>query len=232
MGISCASEVFTEEIRKLLLNLDNCLNMTDDILIYGKTRREHHYSLLKVLSWLELSGLTPNKAKCKFYQKEVVFSAWSSARRASGPQRTDAELCGMPARLRMWRTWEVFGFVQLAVHQRPMQAEWAAVEAPEIGWGMAMDGTEFEEKAFNQVKKSISEKAMAYFNKDWGFTSAFPPPSEIYIKSYFIRFVSARGFQIYMWNYALTHITEVMGVQSSINIRGDPYRFFEMFFHI
>jgi len=39
-----------------------------------------------------------------------------------------------------------------------------------------MDGTEFEEKAFNQVKKSISEKAMAYFNKDWGFTSAFPPP--------------------------------------------------------
>ncbi len=27
--------------------------------------------------------------------------------------------------------------------------------------------TEFEEKAFNQVKKSISEKAMAYFNKDW-----------------------------------------------------------------
>ncbi len=58
----------------------------------------------------------------------------------------------------------------------------------------------------------------------------YSDPREICIESYFIRFVLARGFQIYMWNLALTHITAVMGVQSSENNRGDPYRFFDFFF--
>ena len=58
MGVSCASEIFTEEVRKVLLGLSGQLNMTDDILVYGKTREEHHRNLMGVLDRLEEKGVT------------------------------------------------------------------------------------------------------------------------------------------------------------------------------
>jgi len=60
----------------------------------------------------------------------------------------------------------------------------------------------------------------------------YSDPREICIETHLTLFASARGFQIYRWNLALTHITEVMGVQSSKNNRGDPYRFFDFFSHM
>ena len=49
MGISCASEIFTEAIRSKLADLPGQLNMTDDILVFGKTPAEHNHNLLRVL---------------------------------------------------------------------------------------------------------------------------------------------------------------------------------------
>ncbi len=168
MGISCASEVFTEEIRKLLLDLDNCLNMTDDILIYGKTRREHHYSLLKVLSRLELSGLTLNKAKCKFYQKKVVFFGMKFSEKGIGPTEDrcralwDASAPENVKDLRSFLCSVLYSSRFIKDLCKLSEPLWKLLRSGEV-WRW----TEFEEKAFNQVKKSISEKAMAYFNKDW-----------------------------------------------------------------
>jgi len=46
----------------------------------------------------------------------------------------------------------------------------------------------------------------------WRAALAYSDPREICIESYLIRFVSAKGFQIYRLHYALTHITEVIGI--------------------
>ena len=53
MGISCASEIFTEAIRVRLADLPGQLNMTDDVLVFGKTAEEHHKNLIAVLTRLE-----------------------------------------------------------------------------------------------------------------------------------------------------------------------------------
>ena len=47
--------------------------MTDDILIHGKGRSEHHRNLMAVLEYLEESGLTLNLNKCEFYMDEITF---------------------------------------------------------------------------------------------------------------------------------------------------------------
>ena len=65
MGISCASEIFSEHIRKLLADIPGQINMTDDILVFGKTREEHHKSLMAVLTRLEENGVTLNLSKCQ-----------------------------------------------------------------------------------------------------------------------------------------------------------------------
>ena len=73
MGISSASEKFTETIRCILASCNGALNMTDDILVYGRTENEHNENLLNVLRTLEEAGLTVNSDKCAFYKDEVVF---------------------------------------------------------------------------------------------------------------------------------------------------------------
>jgi hypothetical protein len=74
MGISCASEIFTETIRVLLERCPGQINMTDDILVYGKDQEEHQQNLMAVSqSVLEDSGLTVNADKCEFYKSEIRF---------------------------------------------------------------------------------------------------------------------------------------------------------------
>jgi hypothetical protein len=73
MGIAGATEMFTEAIRILLLGLPGRINMTDDILVYGETKKAHQRNLLAVLKRLEDAGLTLNIDKCQFYKTELTF---------------------------------------------------------------------------------------------------------------------------------------------------------------
>ena len=40
-GFSCAPEIFQNEIRQTLEGLNATLNISDDIIVHGKTREEH-----------------------------------------------------------------------------------------------------------------------------------------------------------------------------------------------
>lgn len=73
MGISCASEVFTEGLRNILLGCEGQLNMTDDILVYGKDQEEHDRNLMRVLRRLQDAGLTAHPGKCEFFKSELTF---------------------------------------------------------------------------------------------------------------------------------------------------------------
>ena len=98
MGISSASEIFTETIRSLLADCPGQLNMTDDVLVYGDTEEEHQTNLMRVLARLEECGITLNMDKCAFYRNEVTFFGLSSARPASRPHTTAAAHCARPRR--------------------------------------------------------------------------------------------------------------------------------------
>jgi hypothetical protein len=73
MGISCASEEFSEHIRRVLEGIIGQVNMTDDVLIHGANEHEHQQALLSTLKKLEDAGLTLNLEKCEFYKEEVKF---------------------------------------------------------------------------------------------------------------------------------------------------------------
>jgi len=168
MGISCASEIFTEEIRKLLLDIKNQLNMTDDVLIYGRTRREHHESLMKVLQRLEDRGLTLNRKKCKFYKKKVVFFGMLFSEDGIGPTEDRCRAlkeASIPVNAKDLRSflcsmlWSARFVKDLCRLSDPL---WKLLRA-----GTVWRWTEVEQQAFENVKTSITTKCMAYFNKDW-----------------------------------------------------------------
>ena len=41
MGVHCASEIFQSEIKKALKDLKGVNNIADNILVHGKSRKEH-----------------------------------------------------------------------------------------------------------------------------------------------------------------------------------------------
>ncbi|KAK9709357.1 RNase H-like domain found in reverse transcriptase [Popillia japonica] len=67
------AEIFQDIIRQTLLGIPQVLNISDDILIYGRTQEEHDMSLRKVLNILKEKRLTINLSKCVFNKAEVKF---------------------------------------------------------------------------------------------------------------------------------------------------------------
>ena len=65
-GISSAPEHFQRRMSTLLEGIDGVVCLMDDILIHGTTQDEHD-------SRLEAAGVTLNKEKCEFSQKQVPF---------------------------------------------------------------------------------------------------------------------------------------------------------------
>lgn len=72
-GINSASEIFQDSIRQVLSNIPGVINVSDDILIYGKAVPEHNQALLRVLERLKQCNLTLNPNKCVFSVNKIHF---------------------------------------------------------------------------------------------------------------------------------------------------------------
>ena len=72
-GIHSASEVFQVEVANIIAGLKGCMNLQDDIIIWGRTRDEHDENLRKVMERILESGLKLNKNKCVFGVTEMTF---------------------------------------------------------------------------------------------------------------------------------------------------------------
>ena len=72
-GVSSASEIFQHAIGRALSGIDGVKNMSDDIIVYGKTKAEHDRNLRKVFIRLRESHITLNRKKCEFNCTELKF---------------------------------------------------------------------------------------------------------------------------------------------------------------
>ena len=72
-GVSSASEIFQHAIARALSGIDGVKNMSDDIIVYGKTKAEHDRNLRNVFIRLRESNITLNRKKCEFNFTELKF---------------------------------------------------------------------------------------------------------------------------------------------------------------
>ncbi len=72
-GVSSAPEIYRHIIQQILQGCPGVRNISDDIIVFGKTRHEHDQNLEKVLQRLQNAGLTLNQDKCIFGVSNVTF---------------------------------------------------------------------------------------------------------------------------------------------------------------
>lgn len=72
-GITSAPEIFQPKMTDLLRGIEGVEVIIDDILIHGKTRKEHDRRLDTVLRRIQDSGLKLNREKCEFRKIEIEY---------------------------------------------------------------------------------------------------------------------------------------------------------------
>ena len=71
-GMSSAAEIFQNVIRETLEGTDGAKNISDDILVFGKSH-EHDQNLTAVFQRLREKDLTLNKSKCEYSKDKLEF---------------------------------------------------------------------------------------------------------------------------------------------------------------
>ena len=72
-GINSAPEVYQHVIQQTLQGCEGVANISDDIIVHGRSTEEHNKRLQQVLERLKEKNLILNAEKCKFYMTQLVF---------------------------------------------------------------------------------------------------------------------------------------------------------------
>ena len=72
-GVSSAAEIFQNAIRETLSGIEEAINLSDDILVYGGTQEDHDQALRKTFQRLREKGLTLHRSKCTFSKNSLEF---------------------------------------------------------------------------------------------------------------------------------------------------------------
>ena len=72
-GVNAASEIFQRTIADLLSDIPGARNLSDDIIVHGKTQAEHDENLRKTLKRLQEKGAKLNREKCVFCQQTYLL---------------------------------------------------------------------------------------------------------------------------------------------------------------
>ena len=160
--------MFSEHIRRILDGVIGQANMTDDVIIHGKTEEDHQRALLSVLKRLEDSGLTLNLEKCDFYKEEIKFYGLRFTKDGVSPTEDRVKAlkeCKEPVDVKSLRS-----FLCTVLWSSRFMRDVCTVSEPL--WRLTKNGvpwqwTETEQNAFDAIKELISTKCMGYFRKDW-----------------------------------------------------------------
>ena len=165
-GITSAPEIFMRKMMEVLDGVEGVFTYMDDVLIYGKTPKEHDDRLATVLDVLKRAGLKLNPEKCAYRQKELKFLGhrFNKDGISADPGKVEA-ITKMPPPSSVTQLRQVLGMVHylgsylpdLHVVTRPLNdllkgdVEWI--------WGSA------QEEAFGKMKSLISSTpVLAYYD--------------------------------------------------------------------
>ena len=165
-GVSCAPEIFQNEIRQALEGLNGVLNISDDIIVHGKTREEHDKNLEALLQRLQNKCLTVNKSKCEFGQSRIKFYGFIFSEDGFSPDPEKVEAIKNVERPKTVA--EVRSFLGMTNYMSRFINNYSSITTPLrrlTKHENVFTWTDEQEKAFNRLKDSlVSDQVMTYFD--------------------------------------------------------------------
>ena len=167
-GASCAPESYQRIIQQVLEGCEGTHNISDDIIVFGNTQKEHDERLKKVMQRLRERGLTLNEKKCEFNMDNLVFMGHVLSKKGIGPEDTkvhaviNARDPENPSELRSF-----LGLVNFCARFVPDLATEAEPLRELTRSKCQWIWDQRRQRAFKRVKELLaSAETMAYFDKD------------------------------------------------------------------
>ena len=167
-GTSSAAEVFQNILQRNLSDIPGVKNIADDIIIFGKDRKEHDIALEACLKRLSDLNIKAKGEKCKFLQQEIKFYGLIFTEKGTrpDPERVKHLLNTAPPQ----NASEVRSFLGMANTCSDYIPNYATLTQPlrELTKkNSTFKWTVTEQRAFNQLKKKLTQSpVMAYFDTE------------------------------------------------------------------
>ena len=165
-GVNAASEIFQRTIADLLSDIPGARNLSDDILVHGKTKAEHDESLRKTLKRLQEKGAKLNREKCKLSVNKLTFfgHVFSDKGISVGPEKIKSIVDTDPPK----NVAEVRSFLGMTQYVSRFIPQYATLTEPlrrltkqDVPWKWS----EVEQQGFTKPKEALTgTKIMAYFD--------------------------------------------------------------------
>lgn len=165
-GVRPASGIVQRVLEQLLCGIPGVQNFLDDVLVTGRTDKEHLENLSRVFDVLEKAGLRLNRKKCQFFKKEVTYLG--HVINANGLCKTDERVKSIRMTKEPRNVQEVRAFAGLVNHYSRFVKNIAEMMSPM--YRLLRKGTKFVwskecREAFTRVKEAICEDVMlAHFD--------------------------------------------------------------------
>ena len=160
-GLSSAFELFQQKINELFVNQTGIINISDDILVFGRTQQEHDENLETCLSILSDRGLTINRAKCVFRVSELEYYGFIIS--GNGMRATESKVISIKATPNPKNPKEVRSFLGLVNYLGRFIPDLSTISAPLRALttkGYSWRWTRVEEECFNKLKNIVSSQDM------------------------------------------------------------------------
>ena len=163
-GINTAAEIYQYEIHRVIQGIEGVANISDDIIIYGRTQEEHDERLAKVMKRLANAGLTVNSKKCLFSVSEMTFMGHKLC--AKGIKPTDDRIAAVKNARQPENASEVRSFLGLVNFSAKFVPDLASISEPlrqltKKGQPFVFGKKEME--AFQKLKQCISNAGILAF---------------------------------------------------------------------
>ena len=87
-GLSAAAEIYQREIELTLAGLEGVRNISDDIIIGGRTTEELLERMNATFQRLKERNLTINKSKCEFLKDELIYMGHKLSAKGIAPDQS------------------------------------------------------------------------------------------------------------------------------------------------
>lgn len=165
-GISSAAEIFQNTVRQVIEGISGAINISDDILVHGKTQKQHDTALAAVFQRLRENHLTLHEAKCEFNKSTLKFFGhiFSADGMSADPEKVTAIRDAPPPE----NSTELRSLLGMAVFCSRYIEDFATITDPlraltkkNVTWRWS----DTEQKALEMLKSRITDSTvMAYFD--------------------------------------------------------------------
>jgi hypothetical protein len=165
-GVNAASEIFQNAISQMLNDIPGVRNLSDDIIIFGKTQQDHDRSLKRTLQRLEERGAKLNKDKVQISVSELTFfgHVFSASGVKPDPKKIDTIVkSAAPTNVGELRSF--LGMTQYVARFIPNYASRTEPLRKLTTKDATWRWTRKEQESFENIKEALtSTQVMAYFD--------------------------------------------------------------------